>query len=243
MVGTDEGARRFRTTRWSVVLAARGDDTPQSREAMSTLCRLYWYPVYAFARSRGSTPEQAEDLTQAFFAHLLEKEALQRVDPSKGRFRSYLLAAVRNFLADERAREQTQKRGGGVAPLSLDTEDAENRYRLEPAHDLTPERVYERQWAMTVIQQALARLQQRYARSGKQEHFDALKVFLSGEKRPVPHAEVAQALGLTELAVKVAVHRLRQRFRHALRDEIAQTVAGPEEIDVEMRALYAALDG
>jgi RNA polymerase sigma-70 factor (ECF subfamily) len=247
---TDENARspgragrRFETTRWSVVLAARGSDEPRSRDAMATLCQLYWYPLYAFVRSRGSSREQAEDLTQAFFAHLLETDALRQVDPSKGRFRSFLLASVRNFAADERAKERAQKRGGGVTPLSLDVEAAESRYALEPAHRLTPERVFERQWALTVIEQALARLCRRYERSGKQGHFEALKTFLSGEKRPVPYAEVARRLGLSELAVKVAVHRLRKRFRDALREEIAQTVASEQEIDAELRSLYAALEG
>jgi len=234
---------RFATTRWSIVLAARETDQPLAHEAMSTLCELYWFPLYAFVRSRGSAPEEAEDLTQGFFAHLLERDALRHVDPSKGRFRSFLLASFRNFLADERVRNQAKKRGGGVAPLSLDAEAAEDRYGFEPTDDLTPERIFERQWALTVIDQALTRLRERYVRSGKANHFEALRVFLSGEKRPVPHAEVARQLGLSELAVKVAIHRLRKRFRDALREEIAQTVSNHQEIDAEFRALYAALDG
>jgi RNA polymerase sigma-70 factor (ECF subfamily) len=249
VAGSDEDARsrergggRFRTTRWSVVLAARGSDQPQARDAMATLCGVYWYPLYAFVRSRGTRPEEAEDLTQAFFAHLLEKDALRQVDPSKGRFRSFLLASFRNFLSDEWTRQRAEKRGGGVAPVSLDAQAVEERYALEPAHDLTPERIFERQWALTVIEQALARLQERYVRSGKQDHFETLKVFLA-ERRPAPHADIARRLGLSELAVKVAVHRFRKRFRDALREEIAQTVAAEQDVDAELRSLQAALDG
>jgi RNA polymerase sigma-70 factor (ECF subfamily) len=249
MAGTDEVARsserggsRFRTTRWTVVLAASGSDQPQARDAMATLCRVYWYPLYAFVRSRGSPPEEAEDLTQGFFAHLLEKDALRQVDPSKGRFRSFLLASFRNFLTDEWTKQRAEKRGGGIAPLSLDADAAEDRFALEPAHGLTPERIFERQWALTVIEQALARLQERYVRSGKRDHFEALKVFLS-ERRPVPQVDVARRLGLSELAVKVAIHRLRKRFHDALREEIAQTVATEQDVDRELRSLQAALDG
>jgi RNA polymerase sigma-70 factor (ECF subfamily) len=234
---------RFMTTRWSVVLAARGSDRPAAREALSTLCGQYWHPLYAFIRRGGSTPEEAEDLTQAFLVHLLEKEAIRHVDPAKGKFRSYLLASLKNFLSDQRSRETAAKRGGGVAPVPLDADEAEGRYRLEPAHDLTPERIFERQWALTVIEQAVTRLRGRYVRAGKEDHFEALKIFLSGEKRPVPYAEIAGKLDMTELAVKVSVHRLRKRFRDSLREEIAQTVHDPDEIEAELQALYAALEG
>jgi RNA polymerase sigma factor (sigma-70 family) len=245
--GDDRGAgrpigSRFQTTRWSVVLTARGSEQPRAREALATLCGTYWYPLYAFIRRRGSSPEEAEDRTQAFFAHLLEKQALRHVDPGKGRFRSFLLASLRNFLSDEHAKTTAKKRGGGAAPISLDAEMAESRYALEAAHEVTPERLFERQWALTVIEQALARLRKRYVGRNKGELFDVLKVFLSGEKRPVPYDEVARKLELTELAVKVAVHRLRKRFRDALRDEIAQTVVGAETVDDELRSLYAALE-
>jgi RNA polymerase sigma-70 factor (ECF subfamily) len=234
---------RFMTTRWSVVLAAGGGDQPAAREALSTLCGQYWQPLYAFIRSRGSSPEEAEDLTQAFLVHLLEKEALRQVDPGKGRFRSFLLASLKNFMSDQRSKERAKKRGGGVAPIPLDAEEAEGRYRLEPAHDITPERIFERQWALAVIEQAMIRLRERYARTGKERHFDVMKIFLSGEKRPVPHAEIAKKLGITELAVKVAVHRLRKRFRDSLREEIAQTVSDSGDIDAELRALQTALEG
>jgi RNA polymerase sigma factor (sigma-70 family) len=209
---------------------------------MATLYEVYWYPLYAFARRQGAGPAEAEDLTQGFFAHLLEKEALRHVDPAKGRFRSFLLASLKNFIADARARHRAKKRGGGIAPLSLDAEAAEGRYALDPGHDLTPERIFEREWALAVIEQAMRRLRERYDRSGKRKHFDAMKIFLSGEKRPVPYAEIAPVLGISELAVKVAVHRLRKRFRDALRSEIAQTVTTEEEIDAEIRDLYSALE-
>jgi RNA polymerase sigma-70 factor (ECF subfamily) len=233
---------RFITTRWSVVLAAGRTSQPAAREAMSTLCGLYWHPLYAFIRRRGASKEEAEDMTQAFLAHVIEKESLRNVDPGRGRFRSFLLTSLKNFLSDQRSKEAALKRGGGVTPLSLDVEEAEGRYRLEPADESTPERIFERQWALTVIEQAMRRLRERYATSGKAAHFDEMKIFLSGEKRPVPHAEVAERLGITPLAVKVAVHRLRKRFRDTLRDEIAQTVATSEDIDTELRALYSALD-
>lgn len=225
-----------------MVLAAGGEDEPRSREAMSTLCTQYWFPLYAFVRRRGSTPQEAEDLTQAFFAHLLEKEALKRVDPDRGRFRSFLLVSMKNFLADTRDRKHAEKRGRGVPPLSLDVEAAEGRYRLEPADESTPERLFERQWALTVIERAMNRLQERYTGLGKLDHFKEMKIFLSGEKRPVPHSEVAHRLGISELAVKVAVHRFRKRFRDALHDEIAQTVDDEKAVDAEMRMLYSALE-
>jgi RNA polymerase sigma-70 factor (ECF subfamily) len=234
---------RFMTTRWSVVLAAGRTGEPAAREALSTLCGLYWRPLYAFLRRRGLPPEEAEDMTQAFLVHVIEKESISHVDPHKGKFRSFLLISLKNFLSDQRSKEAALKRGGGVAPVSLDADEAEGRYRLETADDLTPERIFERQWALTVIEQAMSRLRERYEKSGKAAHFDEMKTFLSGEKRPVPHAEVAERLGITPLAVKVAVHRLRKRFRDALREEIAQTVATPDEIDSELQALYAALEG
>jgi RNA polymerase sigma-70 factor (ECF subfamily) len=235
-------SERFKTTRWSVVLAAGGGDRPAAREAMSTLCGIYWQPLYAFIRRRGSSPEEAQDLTQAFLAHVIEKESLRHVDPAKGKFRSFLLTSLKNFLSDQRSKESALKRGGGTAPLSLDAREAEERYSLEPAHEATPERIFERQWALAVIEQAMERLRERYSASGKEAHFEAMKIFLSGEKRPRSHAEIAERLGISPLAVKVAVHRLRQRFRDALREEIAQTVASQEEIDAELRALYSALE-
>jgi RNA polymerase sigma-70 factor (ECF subfamily) len=236
------GGGRFTTTRWSVVLAARSPDAPPGRIALAELCATYWYPLYAYVRSRGESPDRAEDLTQAFFAQLIGKGMLRHVDPAKGKFRSFLLASMKNFITDEWKRAAALKRGGGALPISLDAVGAENRYRVELVEHLTPERFFERQWALTVIDQALLRLAQRYEQRGKLDHFKALKVFLSGEKRPVPYAQVAAGLDVSELAVKVAVHRLRKRFRDALREEIAETVTSEEEVEEELRALYAALE-
>jgi RNA polymerase sigma-70 factor (ECF subfamily) len=232
---------RFATTRWSVVLAARDGEEVPAREALATLCGLYWYPLYAFARRRGAPPEEAQDLTQAFFTHLLEKEAIRHVDPGRGRFRSFLLASFKNFQADEREKARAKKRGGGQVALPIDGEAAEGRYALEPSHGLTPERIYEKRWALTLIERVLERLRERHARAGKEHQFERLRVFLAGERRPVPYAEVARRLEMSELAVKVAVHRLRKRFRELLREEIAQTVAGQEEVEAELRALQSAL--
>jgi len=233
---------RFATTRWSVVLAARDGEEAPAREALATLCGLYWYPLYAFARRRGASPEEAQDLTQSFFAHLLEKEAIRHVDRERGRFRSFLLASFKNFQSDQREKEHAKKRGGGQVPLPIDGELAEGRYALEPSHELTPERIYEKRWALTLIERVLDRLRERHARAGKEHQFEMLRIFLAGEKRPVPYAEVARRLEMSELAVKVAVHRLRKRFRDLLREEIAQTVARDEEIEAELRALQSALE-
>jgi len=236
------GGGRFATTHWSLVLAARDGKDERSQEALATLCGDYWQPLYAFARRRGSSPEEAQDLTQSFFAHLLEKDSIGRVDPARGRFRSFLLASFKHFLSDQRQRDHAQKRGGGRPPIPISVETAEGGYTLEPSHDLTPERIYERRWALTLMERALTRLEQRHARSGKTDQFEKLKVFLSGESRPVPYAEVARQLGISEVAVKVTVHRLRKRFRDALRDEIVQTVASEEQVEAELRALHAALE-
>lgn len=235
-------AGRFATTRWSVVLAARDGEEMPAREALATLCADYWYPLYAFARRRGAPPEEAQDLTQAFFTHLLEKDAIRHVDPGRGRFRSFLLASFKNFRSDQRERERAKKRGGGQTLVPIDRQAAEGRYALEPSHELTPERIYEKRWALTLIERTLDRLRERHARAGKEHQFEVLRIFLAGEKRPVPYARVARRLGMSELAVKVAVHRLRKRFRDLLREEIAQTVARDEEIEAELRALQAALE-
>lgn len=225
------------------MLAAKGAGSPDASRALSELCETYWRPLYAFTRSRGARAEDAEEQTQAFFLHLLQGERLASVDPAKGRFRSFLLVCFKNFLADERIKQQALKRGAGRKPISLDAQEAEDRYVPEPADEQTPEDVFERKWALTVIEQALLRLEQRYAGRGKQAHFEALKPFLTGDSRPVPHAEIARQLGLSEVAVRVAVHRFRKRFQDALREEIAHTVHDPRDIDDEIRHLYSALGG
>jgi RNA polymerase sigma-70 factor (ECF subfamily) len=233
-------ARSFTTTRWSIVLAAAHDSRPQAREALATLCGAYWFPLYYYVRRRGYRADEAQDLTQAFFATLLEKEYLDMADPGRGRFRSFLLASLSHFLANEWDRARARKRGGGKV-ISMDVADAESRYSLEPADDLTAERLFERQWAMTLLDQVLAELREELARDGKQPLFDRLKGFLGGEAPGASYGQVAAELGMTEGAVKTAVHRLRRHYRRLLRARIAQTVASAEEIDDEIRHLFAAL--
>ena len=229
------------TTQWSMVLAAADPSSPNSEGALAALCNTYWYPLYAFVRRQGQPAHEAEDLTQEFFSRVFEKQYLQGVGPEKGRFRTFLLVCLRRFLANEWDRKTAAKRGGGRAPLSIDFSDADARYRLEPAHDLTPERLYERRWALTLLEQVLANLAEEMRGAGKGEQFDALKVYLAAEATAPPHAEVAKKLGTTEGAVKVAVHRLRQRYRALLRAEIAKTVEDEADIEDEIRGLVAAL--
>ena len=235
-------AAGFAATRWTLGLAAaRGSVTPRAAEAMAELCRVYWYPLYAYVRRRGHDTHEAEDLTQEFFLRLLAKNYLAAVDREKGKFRAFLLASLKHFLANEWDRSQAQKRGGGQTVFPISTLDAENRYRLEPSHDLTPERLFERQWALTVLDQVLTRLQAEFSAEGKQAVFDKLKRFLTGGRESGGYALAAAELGMTEGAAKTAVHRLRRRYRELLRDEIAQTVARPEEIDEEIEYLLSCL--
>jgi len=237
-----EDGAGFAATRWTMVLAAaRGEPSPRAAEAMAELCRVYWYPLYAFVRRRGHDTHEAEDLTQEFFARLLAKNYLAGVDRQKGKFRAFLLAAMKHFLANEWDRSQAQKRGGGQLPIRLDTLDAESRYSLEPAYSLTPEKLFERQWALTVLEQVLTRLQAEFTAAGKEPVFNGLKRFLTAGRQSAGYAWAAGELGISEGAVKVAVHRLRRRYRELLREEIAQTVAGPEEIDDEIRYLLSCL--
>ncbi len=234
-------AVQFATTHWSIVLAARDHDSPQSREALAALCASYWYPLYAYIRHQGYDANQAEDFTQEFFARFLEKDFLGVVNPEKGKFRSFLQACVRHFLANERDKPRAQKRGGGRRVLSLDFSNAEHQYRLEPSHALTPEKLYERQWALTLLDQVLARLQDEWLRSGRGQVFDLLKGFLTGEDRTTSYEQVARAVRMTPGAVKVAVHRLRGRYRELLRGEIARIVDDPADVDDEIRNLFTAL--
>jgi RNA polymerase sigma-70 factor (ECF subfamily) len=233
-------ADRFATTHWSLVLAARERDSPEASEALATLCRVYWYPLYAHICRQGYSAHQAQDLTQEFFARLLERDDLRSVDQRRGKFRHYLLACLGHFLANEADRARAQKRGGGRTILSLDFTAAEQRYQHEPAHALTPEKLFERRWALTVLEQVLARLREEYTRLGQTTLFAELKIFLTGEHTTPSHQEVAAWLGMTAGAVKVAVHRLRVRYREMLREEIARTVSDPAEIDEEIRALFRA---
>jgi RNA polymerase sigma factor (sigma-70 family) len=233
--------RRFATTRWSIVLAAGSGPSTASRAALETLCDSYWYPLYAYARCCGRREEDARDLVQGFFAHLLEKDLVGVADPDRGRFRTFLRTAFRNFMTNEWRRDTAAKRGGGRVLASLDTSDPEERYRREPAGGTTPERAFERAWALEVLERALARLRATYEAKGNLDLFEALKGHLDGSAETVPHAESARRLGTTEGAVKVAVHRLRQRCRQALRDEIAQTLDEGEILEEEIRELLEAL--
>lgn len=231
----------FVTTRWSVVLAARGVDTGASRNALEALCRGYWYPLYAYARRKGNGVHDAQDLTQAFFARLLEKGYLQAVDREKGRFRSFLLVAFKRFLANEWDRAKAAKRGGTMTFVPLDTEVAETRYAVEPAAGLSPEAMYDRRWALTLIERAMNRLREEYASGGKTAEFDALKGYLAAERGGIPYAEVSAQLGINEGAARMTVHRLRRRFREVFREEIAHTIGSQEEFEDEIRLMMTAL--
>jgi RNA polymerase sigma factor (sigma-70 family) len=236
------GRQQFLPTRWTTVLnAARGGSHPQAAKAMAELCQIYWYPLYAFIRRQGHQTHEAEDLTQEFFARLIEKEYLEGVDPGKGKFRSFLLMALKRFLANEWDRKQAQKRGGGRAVFPLDAALADSRYGPEPADDLTPEKLYERQWALAVLEHVLAGLRDEYAADGKAALFDGCKGFLTAGEISKSQAEIAAELGMTDGAVKVAIHRLRRRYRERLRQEIADTVASAEEIDEEIQYLLRCL--
>jgi RNA polymerase sigma-70 factor (ECF subfamily) len=230
----------FHTTHWSLVLAAGREGTPRSAEALAELCGKYWPPVYAYVRRRVADVHEAQDLTQEFFARLLEKQALGKADPQRGRFRAFLLTAVKNFLANERDRADAQKRGGGRAVLPFDFAATDSRLSAEPADTMTPERLFDRQWAVLLLETALARLRAEYDEAGKGTLFERLKGGLSGEAG-LPLAEIARALDMTEAAVKSAAHRLRKRYRELLRGEVSETMADGEDIDDEIHGLFAAL--
>lgn len=230
----------FATTHWTVVLAAGRRSTPQADRALEELCRTYWYPLYAYVRRQGHSKEDAEDLTQGFFASFLKRNYLEGLSSERGRFRAFLLAALKHYLANERDRAGRQKRGGGVVPLSLDWQDAEARYQIDPADQLSPDKLYDRAWAMTLLEQVIARLRADCAAEGRAGGFEQLKPFLMVGKGAIPYAEAAARLGVNEGAARVAVHRLRKRYRELLRAEIAQTLSDPADLDEEMRALFRA---
>ena len=235
------GKPRFATTHWSVVSAAGKSSSPQQKQALETLCRSYWFPLYAYLRQRGYDTHQAEDLTQAFFGHILEKKDLQTADPKYGKFRSFLLVRLKYFLSDQRDRARAKKRGGDRKVLSLNIQNAEGQYALEPAIQLSPEELFEKSWALTVLERTMSRLEDEMAQKKKKNLFDCLKVYLTTDKDVIPYQDMATELGMTEGSVRVAVHRLRRRYRKLLRDEIAQTVGGVDQVDEEMESLFAAL--
>jgi RNA polymerase sigma-70 factor (ECF subfamily) len=238
-----EGSGLFTTTHWSVVLAARQPDSPQAGEALEQLCRAYWPPVYAYARRAGHSPEDAHDLTQGFFAHLIETESFSRLDPERGRFRSFLLGAFKHFLAHERDRAQALKRGGGVHWIRLDPATDGSVSAGAPSDVHSPDRVYDERWAAALLERVLGRLRQECAQSGRGELFDAFKECLVGQPVEGGYAGVAARLGMTEGAAKMTVTRLRDRYRRLLRAEVAQTLVNADEVDDELRQLLAILRG
>jgi RNA polymerase sigma-70 factor (ECF subfamily) len=238
-----ESQASFPTTRWSLVARAGGVCSPEAREALELLCRAYWFPIYAFVRRHGADAEAARDLTQSYFARLLEKDLLLAANPRKGRFRSFLKTDCTYFLADQRDRDRAQKRGGDRAMIHIEALDAEDRYRREMADELTPERQFDRTWALTLLDRVLDQLAAEYAGSGRGALFERLQVVLTPDSHPGPYAALAAQLGTTEGAVQVAVHRLRRRYRAILRQQIVATLDTPTDVDVEdeIRALFAAL--
>jgi RNA polymerase sigma factor (sigma-70 family) len=233
------GPSQFPTTRWTLVVAAGNPEQKEARSALASLCENYWYPLYAYLRRRGYPADQAQDLTQEFFIRVLEGRYLDRADPEKGRFRSFMLTSLKFFAADEGDRERAQKRGGGmVEPLEFSS--GEERYQREPAHEETPERIFERRWALTMLDRVVERLRQEFVEHGRPEHFERLKVFLLGQS-DTPYAALAREMNTLEGALKVAIHRLRKRYRDLFRQEIADTVADPAEVESELRFLAAVL--
>ena len=222
-------------------MAAGQESSPEAAAALAELCRAYWYPLYAYVRRKGYAVADAQDLTQHFFARLLEKNYVGAADRRKGKFRSFLLASLEHFLAKEWTRAHRLKRGGGVSIIAWDAFDPEERYHLEPADDSTAERIYERRWALTVLEQAMSALTVEYVAEGKQRVFEELKPFISGEDQDVSYGELAHRLQMSEGAVRVAAHRLRQRYGEAVRAEIAKLVQRPEEVEEELHHLFAAL--
>lgn len=232
-----DSAKQFATTHWSVVVAARESDSPAARAALEQLCQTYWYPLYALVRRQGNSSADAEDLTQAFFERVLEKRYFADVDRSKGRFRDFLKAALRHFLSDCRDWERAAKRGGGKTIIHLDAVAAEERYALEPVDTTTPDRLFDRGWALTVVQNATARLRQKYADDGKSDLYECLKSQLPGSGVGESYEHIAASLGKTESAIKSEAYRFREQFRNFVRAEVQQTVAGVSDINEEIRYL------
>src|SRR5881409_656846 len=233
------GSSQFPATRWTLVVAAADPNPKETRSALVYLCENYWYPLYAYLRRRGYPADQAQDLTQEFFIRVLEGRYLDRADPAKGRFRSFILTSLKFFVADEEDRHRARKRGGGtVVPLEFSS--GEERYQREPAHGETPERIFERRWALSVLDRVVEKLQEEFVHHGRPEHFERLKVFLLGQS-DAPYAALAREMNTSEGALKVAIHRLRKRYRELFRQEIAETVVDPADVESELRFLAAVL--
>jgi RNA polymerase sigma factor (sigma-70 family) len=230
----------FATTHWTAVMAAGRGSSPEAEVALEELCRTYWFPLYVYVRRQTPTREDAEDLTQAFFARFLKQNYLEKLTGQKGKFRAFLLAALKHFLANEWDRANSLKRGGGIMPLSLDWQDADARYQIEPADNLSPDKLYDRAWAVTVLERVLARLRDENAAEDKATLFEQLKGVLMVGASAIPYGEAAARLSLSEGAVRVAVHRLRRRYRELLRQEISQTLSDAAQIEEEMRTLFSA---
>jgi RNA polymerase sigma factor (sigma-70 family) len=232
----------FETTMWTTVEeAGRQDGSTKAQLALERLCRTYWYPLYVFLRQQGKSPEDAEDLTQGFFAHLMEKDALKNVVPERGRFRSFLLSSLKHFVTDIWKRENALKRGGGARLIELDAEVAEDRYRYEPVERLDPEKLFQRRWAMTLLDEVLARLENEYTLKGKKELFARIQPFLLDKKTDMPQAQIAEHLGMKEATLNTEVFRLRHRYREIFREEIAHTVTTAQDVESEMREVFAVI--
>ena len=237
----ESGDYSFATTRWTVVLAAGREESTESRDALRLLCQTYWFPLYAYLRRWGCNIHRAEDCTQAFFEHLIEKQGLRKAKPGHSRFRAFLLASLKNFLTDQWRHASAKKRAGPGALLSLDVEQAERHYSSKMADRLSPDRLFERSWALTVLQNAMAKLRSEYVDAGKEPVFEHLKNHITTEQDAEKYRYAAQELGMTEEALRVAAYRLRKRLRELVRGEIKETVSGPAELDEEIRDLFAAL--
>jgi DNA-directed RNA polymerase specialized sigma24 family protein len=233
----------FVTTRWTVVLSAGRKSSPQSDRALGELCQTYWFPLYAYVRGRGHTKEDAEDLVQAFFARFLERNYLEGLGAERGKFRAFLLASLKHFLANEWDKAMRQKRGGGAQHLSLDWHEADKRFHLEPADVATPDRIFDREWALALLERVIGLLKDECARDGKAQLFEQAKGYLMVSAEAIPYPEAAATLAMDEGAVRVAVHRLRKRYRELLRTEVAQTLTDPAQVSEELRSLQAALAG
>ncbi len=237
---TQHPREQFASTQWSIVLAA-GGSTEEAQRAIEELCEIYWYPLYAFARRQGHRPDVAEDLTQGLFVRVLEKQYFSSADPSRGRFRSFLITIFKRFIRDEYKKSMADKRGGKLAHLSIDVPSAERRYQAEPVEDWTPERLYERRWAMTLLDRVLAQLRESFVRKGKESFFMHAQVYLTSDVAGPHYAQVAEQLNMSQGALRVAVHRLRAEYRRLLCAEVSRTLAEPNDVESELEALKAAL--